>query len=294
MSGRFSLVPFGAAAPPGAVTCDGLVEGARLDLTHWRGNRTPPSLKRDTSVEIALAFARDASPADTAHVVNNHFDTDGVLAVWTLLSPHRAAEHAGLVVAAAEAGDFDEWPSDERGLRLDAAIAAMARGLDERAAYERVLGALDDLVEHLDARDDLWGAAWSDLSAARSRARAGALGVESLGPIAILHHEPGLAELPGPVLHQAAPAGATRWLLAFEEADGRFRYRYEMPRHAWADTVRRPTLTSPAKNALIADLGSGWAIKGGLGMTGLLRSTTPVPMPPAEVASRLRARDRWA
>ncbi len=38
---RFEFVEesYEGAAP--AISCDGLVPGAELDLTHWQGNRTP-------------------------------------------------------------------------------------------------------------------------------------------------------------------------------------------------------------------------------------------------------------
>ena len=70
----FVFRPFGSRAPEAAVACDGLVEGASLDLSHWRDNRTPKELKADTSVEIALAYAL-AARATRNVVVNNHFDT---------------------------------------------------------------------------------------------------------------------------------------------------------------------------------------------------------------------------
>ena len=39
-----------------------------------------------------------------AVVVNNHFDTDGLLSIWVLLDPREAMAHRDLLVAAAEAG----------------------------------------------------------------------------------------------------------------------------------------------------------------------------------------------
>ena len=61
-------------------------------------------------------------------MVNNHFDTDGLLSIWVLLDPERALACRDLLVAAAEAGDFDEWPTLDRGLWLDAAIRALGSG----------------------------------------------------------------------------------------------------------------------------------------------------------------------
>jgi len=57
-------------------------------------------------------------------------DADGVLAVWALLRPELAQKHAKLIVAAAECGDFDEWPDDERGMWLEAAIASLSAALN--------------------------------------------------------------------------------------------------------------------------------------------------------------------
>lgn len=289
---RFEPIALGAAAPPGAVTCDGLVAGAELHLSHWRGNRTPSELKADTSTGIALEHARHARLGADRVVINNHFDTDGVLAVWTLLEPERALEHAELLVAAAEVGDFEEWPSDERGLWLQAAVTALgADARNDRDAYARVLPQLAALVENIKAHEDLWGPALDELHAAESSARAGALSVTAIGPIAVLTHAPGVQELPGPALFRLAPRGATRWLLAFARENGRYDYRYELPRWAWADTIDRPALRPPSRHQLVAALGPGWALKGGLGMTGLIKTSAPASLTPEALAALLAAHD---
>jgi hypothetical protein len=290
----FEYVPFGGTTHEDAISCDGLVDGAGLHASHWAGNRTPRALKADTSVEIALTCAARGVPRG-ALVTNNHFDADGVLAVFALIEPERAAKHSDLITAAAEVGDFGEWPDDERGLRLEMAISALAAGTaDDRDAYARVLPALAALVEDVDARRDLWGEEWNLLLAADRRAREGALEVELRGNIAVLVHRPGVAELPGPVLFRRSPPGATRWLLAFEQEDGQFQYRYERRRWAWADTVRRPRLAAPSRNAIAQDLGPGWDIKSDLGMTGILRTIEPIAPPPGDVVDTLLRRDPGA
>jgi hypothetical protein len=287
-------VPFGTAAPPASIACDGLVDGAEIHASHWAGNRTPAALKADTSVEIALRLAGQGVPRG-ARVTNNHFDTDGVLAVFALLHPDVAARHAGLITAAAEAGDFDEWPADERGLRLDMAIRVLAgRAGGDGAAYERILPALDGLIADVDARRDLWGEEWQGLLDAERRAGQGALEVQRGGGVAVFLHRPGVGELPGAVLSRRQPAGATRWLLAFEQGDGTWHHRYERPRWAWADTVRRPRLKAPSRNAIAQDLGEAWAIKANLGMTGILRTAQAVQMGPEEVLDVLLRRDPGA
>ena len=89
-----------------------------LDLTHWQGNRTPSRYKADTSTEIALNFVGSPEASSEwadAVVVNNHFDTDGLLSIWVLLDPEEAMARRDLLIAAAEAGDFDEWPALDAG-----------------------------------------------------------------------------------------------------------------------------------------------------------------------------------
>src|ERR1041384_4405083 len=94
------------------LSVDGTV-GKSIHFSHWEANETPSELKADTSTEIALNLA--ASPDRDKHtqgielVTNNHFDTDGVLSVWTVLNAERALDLRELLVAAAEAGDFSAY-----------------------------------------------------------------------------------------------------------------------------------------------------------------------------------------
>src|SRR5262249_2591290 len=145
---RFLFVDESYSGAQPAISCDGLVPGAALDLTHWQGNHTPAQYKADTSTEIALRFVASPEAAERwagAVVVNNHFDTDGILSAWILLDSDRAMAHRDLLVAAAEAGDFDEWPALGRGLWLDAAIRTQVAGfVDDETAYRTILPWLPD------------------------------------------------------------------------------------------------------------------------------------------------------
>lgn len=283
---RFRFVPFGERAPQGAIACDGLVEHAAIDASHWRGNKTPDELRAgDTSVEMALRLAEIDREQKHALVANNHFDTDGVLAVFCLLHPEIALAHREIVIGAAECGDFDEWPKDKRGLMLDIAIGKLAEMPSDRNNYERVLAELPSLVPNVTAREDLWGKRLDALE----RTKMDDVLVSSQGAIAIFHHRG--EEKPGPILFRASPKDATRWLLAFEHDDGTFDYRYEMRRWSWADTSVRPPLKSPSRNAMAAALGKGFAIKGELGMSGLLRTERPIARPPSEIAEILARSD---
>ncbi len=287
---RFTFAPWGQRAPGGAAACDGLVPGARIDLSHWSGNRTPAHLKRDTSVEIALAFARERGAYDVEHVTNNHFDTDGVLAVWTLLRPALALEHEAVIVAAAECGDFDEWPADDRGLWLESAIASLSGGGDA-ASYDRVLRVLDELVPSIERREDLWGEAYRTLLRAGDDVSSGATSVEEVGRIAVVSHDRGGPELPGPWMSRLISKNADRVLLAFREGSG-WTYRYELRRWSWADTVVRRPPGKTRRGPIRRSLGSEWIIKGRRGMSGLAYTSKPIHSPPMEVACRLAMIDR--
>jgi hypothetical protein len=291
----------GARAPAGAAACDGVVPGAAIDLGHWEGNATAPELKADTSTEIALRFAKAGGTVDLA--VNNHFDADGVLSVYALVRSDVAAANASVLVAAAEVGDFDEWPTDERGLRLEAALRRMAMLKSDEAAYARVMRDLEDVLANLEQREDLWGEEWRALERARARLARGDVEASLEGGVAVFVHHRDVAELRGPVLTRAARhlAGVlhadapTSWLLAFERDGGTWDYRYELARHSWADTVVRPRLHAPSRNATAVALSTAcgvpfasWALKGDLGMTGVLRTAAPVTCAPEQVARALR------
>src|SRR6266480_4302195 len=96
------------------LSVDGTV-GNAIHFSHWKGNQTPESVKADTSTEIALnliaAPNRDELTQGIDLVTNNHFDTDGVLSVWTVLTGEPALKLREKLIAAAEAGDFSELSS---------------------------------------------------------------------------------------------------------------------------------------------------------------------------------------
>jgi hypothetical protein len=274
-----------------AISCDGLVPGAALDLTHWQGNHTPPQYKADTSTEIALNFAGSPEAGEqwaNAVVVNNHFDTDGLLSAWVLLDPKQAMAHRALLVAAAESGDFDEWPALDRGLWLDSAIRQLAAGAaDDEAAYDLVLPHLPELIRELVERRDLWGREWDELQAALAALESGGLRAERLDKLGVMIHAIGQLEVPGALLARRFLPAARRYLLAFAREGGRYDYRYERPHYAWADTVIRPVLPQPDASALAEALGSDWTDKGLPGMTGIVRTSRPVDEQPDGLARRL-------
>jgi hypothetical protein len=295
---RFQFVEDAWEGRTPAISCDGLVPGAALDLTHWQGNRTPAKYKADTSTEIALNFAGSPEALDEwadAVVVNNHFDTDGLLSIWVLLDPKQAMPYRDLLVAAAVAGDFDEWPTLDRGLWLDAAIRALGSGaVDDAAAYATVLPQLPQLIRCLDERRDLWGREWDELQAAVAALESGSLRAESVSAMGLMVHAPGQSEAPGPLIARQFLPGARRYLLAFDRGDGRYDYRYERPHYAWADTVVRPVLLPPDAGAIAAAMGPDWTDDALPGMTDIVRTECPVSERPDAVIRKLLEIDQGA
>jgi hypothetical protein len=164
---EFVFVPYGDPAPRdrASLSCDGKVDGATLDLTHWTNNATPVALYADTSTEIALNLARarfdDAATYarfDDAVVLNNHYDVDGVLSVYACVDPTNALRHLEVMIAAAAAGDFGEWAGDgDDGVKLACALDAFADDDADDEGYAAALAAIrDGLLDDIDAREDLW------------------------------------------------------------------------------------------------------------------------------------------
>src|SRR5262249_33461440 len=117
--------------PERLVSVDGAWGQPGLNLSHWPGNATPPGLRHDLSTGIALAFAR-LGPAERAELAegctaigNNHFDTDGALAMFAVARPALALPRAPRLLEAAAAGDFFQVPS-EHAFRLDAVVTNLA------------------------------------------------------------------------------------------------------------------------------------------------------------------------
>ena len=112
---RFEFYSEKLAAVP-KLSVDGTVPNS-IHFSHWSGNLTPPEVKADTSTEIALNLASSPNREELTQgidlVTNNHFDTDGVLSVWTVLNGERALSLRDKLIGAAEVGDFSEFPNDE-------------------------------------------------------------------------------------------------------------------------------------------------------------------------------------
>src|SRR5689334_24482451 len=188
---RFEFYTEALANTP-KLSVDGTVDNS-IHFSHWQGNTTPTEVKADTSTEIALNLVASPNRAALTNgielVTNNHFDTDGVLSVWTVLNGERALAYRELLISAAEAGDFSEHSSDD-GVRVSIAIqgpdqsspnnddgsplAQMLAGREfatritdnDALAYELIFPELERVLTNVNACEPLWREGWKNVAEA--------------------------------------------------------------------------------------------------------------------------------
>ncbi|HEX2271208.1 MAG TPA: DUF6687 family protein [Pyrinomonadaceae bacterium] len=255
------------------LSVDGTVENS-VHFSHWEGNTTSAEVKADTSTEIALNLVASPNYATLTQnielVTNNHFDTDGVLSVWTVLNGKRALGYRDLLISAAEAGDFSEHSSDD-GVRVSIAIqgsdqagsdnddgsplAAWLAGNqvdDEAQAYELVLPEVERLLSNVSAYESLWREGWNHVALAfESFGRGTSRVVEhEVSRISLITLEPGLQS---PKMAIAKHARGELFLIATPTPGG-WLYRLEYPYYSWAETVVRPRIERRDLTSALATL----------------------------------------
>lgn len=252
------------------LSVDGTVDNS-IHFSHWHGNTTPVELKADTSTEIALNLVASPNRAELTHgielVTNNHFDTDGVLSVWTVLNGERALAYRDLLIAAAEAGDFSEHSSDD-GVRVSIVIqgsdqaspnnderSPLARLIagedvdDEARAYELVLPEVERVITNINDYEPLWRESWEKVAAAIEsfeRGKSSVIEYPDSG-ISLVTLAPKIFDGRGfsPTKHSAPFTAISKFargelfLIAIPTSGGWF-YRLDYPYYSWAETVVRP------------------------------------------------------
>jgi hypothetical protein len=281
---RFEYYHAGLDGVP-KLSVDGLVPES-VHFSHWQGNRTPAQVKADSSTEIALNVVASPDRHELTRgielVTNNHFDTDGVLSVWTMLTGERALDLRDALIAAAEAGDFSANTGAQAiraslvlqggdGFAPDAGVASpLARHLagdasvDEERAYALVLPEVERVITRTNYYEHLWHDEWAKIEASLESFARGASRVEE-------DPETGLSvvtlslELYGaqgfkPTRHAAPYTAITEhargriYLIAIplERAWG---YRVDYPYYSWAETTVRPAVSRYDFAPLLARLG---------------------------------------
>jgi hypothetical protein len=170
--------------------------GSRLVLSQQPGAPTPRELLADTSAEIVLRLLQLPNWWERLEgikaVSSDHFDLDGLLAIWALLSPNEARARAARVAEAARAGAFNRYRED-----FAAQLACLIRGVNDwavtptgrplssldrpardAALYEDLLplvgGMLDDIVRF----DEYWFLEYTDVIRSNALRHSGAVQVE--------------------------------------------------------------------------------------------------------------------
>lgn len=254
------------------LSIDGTVDNA-IHFSHWRGNTTPAEVKADTSTEIALNLVaspnRDALTRNIELVTNNHFDTDGTLSVWTVLNGERSLEFKELLIAAAEAGDFSEYSSEE-GIRVSLAIqgtdgvipgeergSPLARRLahevvtDEARTYDLILPQIEDLLRNINNYEELWRHGWDQIATAIESFASGASTVVEDSGISLVILAPSIFGGRFSPTRHAAPYTAIsklatgKMFVVATPADSGWFYRIDYPYYSWAETVVRPEIVRP-------------------------------------------------
>jgi hypothetical protein len=251
------------------LSVDGTVSNS-THFSHWQGNQTPAELKADTSTEIALNLVTSPSRSNFTHnldlVTNNHFDTDGLLSVWTVMTGERAARYRDLLIAAAEAGDFSEYSSAD-GVRVSLSIqgsdqvvpgdapgspfASLLAGEtveDEARCYELILPQLERLLTNIDEYEPLWLEGWKRIVEALESFDRGSSSVTELAnaKVSLVTLSPEIFSSSGfnPTRHSAPFTAISEFahgelfVIATPSNEGWF-YRIDYPYYSWAETVVR-------------------------------------------------------
>jgi uncharacterized protein DUF6687 len=254
------------------LSVDGTVPNS-IHFSHWEGNETPVEVKADTSTEIVLNVV--ASPEmkrltqGIELVTNNHFDTDGVLSVWSMLTGAQALEFRDKLVAAAEAGDFCEFRSedgvrasiviqgaDQAGPENDAgsplaSYLAGERVTDESREYELVLPEVEKVLTRTNEYEHLWRTAWTQIATAlESFERHDSIVEEFDDPsLSLITLASGIFGARGfkPTQHSAPFTVISRYargqlFLIATPLESGWSYRIDYPYYSWAETVVRPRI----------------------------------------------------
>jgi hypothetical protein len=264
------------------LSVDGTVSNS-IHFSHWEGNETPPSVKADTSTEIALNLVASPLRAELTRgielVTNNHFDTDGVLSVWAVLAGERALELREKLIPAAEAGDFSEFPneaavrasiviqgSDQADEHSGSPLAAYLAGAnidDEARAYELVLPEVECVLTRTDDYEHLWRGAWEKIAKAIESFERGASRVEEFenASLSLVFLAPEVFSPTGfnPTRHAAPYTAISHYakgqlFLITTRLNAGWAYRIDYPYYSWAETIVRPRIKRRDFTQLLTEL----------------------------------------
>jgi hypothetical protein len=214
-------------------------------------------------------------------VTDNHFDTDGLLSVWAMLTGERALRLREPLIAAAEAGDFSELssadgvrtsiviqgsdsPIDKSGSPLAAQLAGKPIN-DEAQAYLLVLPHVEEVVTRIDRYESLWREQWRRIeialdSFARGTSRVEEIDEAKLSVVTLAREAFGAAGF-DPIQHSAPFTAISQnahgeLFLIATPLNESWAYRVDYPYYSWAETVVRPKIKRRDFSSLVAQLNS--------------------------------------
>ena len=310
------------------LSVDGTVSNS-VHFSHWQGNETPAQLKADTSTEIALNLVaapnRNELTRGIELVTNNHFDTDGVLSVWTVLTGRRALDLREQLIPAAEAGDFSEFKNEAAvrasiviqgsdqaidNSRSPLACQLAGESVDDAKAYDLVLPEVEHVLTRPDDYEPLWRSAWDKIATAIESFERGTSTVTEFSDagVSLITLAPDIFSPSGfnPTRHAAPYTAISRYakgrlfLITTPFKNG-WAYRIDYPYYSWAETIVRPSIQRRDFSQLLAELNQVehehaglWKLDNSemtsaikfLGSDGKLAAST---LTPDEVAKAIRA-----
>jgi len=215
------------------LSVDGTVDNA-VHFSHWNGNRTPQSVKADTSTEIALNVVAAPNRAELTQgidlVTNNHFDTDGV--------------RVSIMIQGSDS------PIDKLGSPLAQRLAGEDVN-DEARSYELVLPYVERVLTHINEYETLWRDAWNRIVVALDSFAKGTSRVDEDrdAKLSVVTLAPEIFSPAGfdPTQHSAPftaishHARGDLFLIATPLNDG-WAYRIDYPYYSWSETIVRPRI----------------------------------------------------
>jgi hypothetical protein len=237
---------------PNIVVDGAAQEDTVLTLSHWPGSGSPRAFRADTSTEIVLNYLatpgakKEYAPKANA-VSNNHFDEDGLCAVWAMLHPKLALEGRDLLVDVAMAGDFNTYRRPQAA-KVVFTIRSYAHPVNSPVAselqkddgtgssrYQAILPLLKSFLDDTDRYGPFWSAEWSAMLESKTAMVMGEVELRE-----IPHVDLAVARAPM-LLHPMVLYNQTerlRVLTAMPDGHYLLRYRYE----TWVQFASRPVM----------------------------------------------------
>lgn len=165
--------------------------GTVLVLSHWPGMTTPAGVEADTSCEMVFRYLDQGAKlhGDARAVTNNHFDQDGLAAIYPLTEPEDGMRRRAQLEGLAAAGDF-AVASDRTSARISMAVSALTKPEtspltlpDDYAElcvvlYEHALAVLPQWLDDPSRCKELWADEDAELDAAEAAMANGDVRIE--------------------------------------------------------------------------------------------------------------------